>query len=75
MAVKLCTICKINKQLTDFCKSKNTKTGLSYECTDCSKIRAKLYYDTHKEQQKCFHYTNLQPLWAKENLTKRVSLK
>jgi len=35
-------------------------------------IRPCASFDLRKpaEQKKCFHYSNLQPLWAKENLVK-----
>jgi len=31
-------------------------------------------FNDPKQQQKCFHYTNLQPLWAKDNISKGAQL-
>jgi hypothetical protein len=38
----------------------------------CDHRRPCASFDLSKpsEQRKCFHYTNLQPLWAKDNLEK-----
>jgi hypothetical protein len=42
----------------------------------CDHIRPCASFDLSKasEQRKCFHYANLQPLWAKENLEKGYKL-
>jgi hypothetical protein len=59
---KICSKCKIEKSLTEFCKSKNRKDSLSYYCKQCSKQFNKQfcadhpdyyrqYYSNHKEEE------------------------
>jgi hypothetical protein len=65
-----CSIDNLKKHL----ESKFTK-GMSfsnYGKWHIDHIRPCSSFDLSKEEEqaKCFHYTNLQPLWAKENLSK-----
>lgn len=48
--MKKCTICKEEKDLTCFNKSRNRYDGLQSECRECSKIRSKERYEKHKEK-------------------------
>jgi hypothetical protein len=54
---------------------KQFKPGMSWDkrhLFHIDHIRPCASFDLSKpeEQEKCFHYTNLQPLWAKDNLSK-----
>lgn len=67
-----CTI----EQFTTYFKSK-FKPDMTWEAfmngeihIDHIKPCALFDLTQESEQQKCFHYTNLQPLWAKDNLSK-----
>lgn len=62
--MKVCKDCHIEKELYDFPKNKQMKDGHINQCKSCRSVYLKL----------CFHYTNLQLLPLKENLSKNGKL-
>lgn len=52
--MKICCVCKIQKELINFCKNKNSRDGKSYQCKQC----AKLYRDNNKDKSKNYKSKN-----------------
>lgn len=67
-----CSIDKLKQHLES--KFKQGMSWNNYGKWHIDHIRPCASFDLSKasEQRKCFHYTNLQPLWAKENLMKHT---
>ena len=60
--VKVCTKCKVDKELTEFYKQKSTKYGLFSQCKSCEKERLKKYRESNKERIK-----EIQKKWREDN--------
>ncbi len=50
--MKICSKCKIDKDLDQFNKNKAKHDGLQTFCRDCSHIKFKEYYEKNKESHK-----------------------
>ena len=50
--MKKCTTCKVEKELTEFHKKKESKDGLRADCKSCKKEYDKEHYQTNKERVK-----------------------
>ena len=46
---RICSVCKIEKSLEDFYKSKIEKLGREYRCKECSRKKCKRYIDKDPE--------------------------
>lgn len=55
--MKICTLCKIEKEFSEFRKQKKGRFGLTARCKSCEKIRHNEYRLSHLE-----HYAELQRL-------------
>ena len=75
--VKICNICSVEKNLTDFYKSKSGKDGLESFCKVCKKEKSKINYAKNLEhrllQNKLYYYANhekqreVKNAWKKNN--------
>lgn len=52
MSLKVCSICKQEKLLSEFNKNKTRSDGLQTFCRDCNKEKSKDYYKLNKEYHK-----------------------
>lgn len=50
IAEKICSRCKAEKQLTDFCKDSNRKDGRYVYCKECVRSANKKFYVENKER-------------------------
>ena len=64
---KVCTKCKVEKELTEFHKDSKTKDGLFIWCKACNAMRAKKHYIKNKEKIDKY---NLE--WKKKNPEKYI---
>jgi len=62
---------KPNMSWSNYGSGKNGKGIIEWQ-VDHIKPCASFDLSNPEEQRKCFHYTNLQPLWARENLSKGI---
>jgi len=67
-----CSIDKLKKHLESQFESGMSWNNYGYYGWHVDHIRPCVSFDLSKEseQKKCFNYKNLQPLWAKDNLSK-----
>ena len=70
--MKICTKCKIEKELSEFYKDKKTKDLHTYLCKECSKESSKNYRENHREEDKEYskNYRKKNPEKVKESVKK-----
>ena len=58
MQTKICSKCKIEKDICEFRKSSKSKSGLQSECKSCAKIRYLSNYEEELKKKRLYYQKN-----------------
>ena len=77
--MKICTVCKAEKDLFEFGKQKGTSTGLRSACKKCHTKKAKLYANNNKEKiqayKKAYNFENREHIRNQCKLYRAINTK
>ena len=60
--LKRCSKCGIEKELGEFHKHKRFQDGHQYVCKQCTALKARIYYQTHKDERRKYLKTRKQEI-------------
>ena len=68
--MKICSTCKVEKELTEFTKNSKMKDGLKINCISCCKVHYKMYKlnNSERERQRMLDYNNNKRVIDKDKL-------
>lgn len=79
--MRICCNCKLEKSHSDFNKDKNKKDGISYICSECSRLKSKEWYAKNSIKQKEYfkekylenreYYLEQAKIWRYQNKDKK----
>jgi hypothetical protein len=69
-----CRLEKLKRHLEDQFEEGKTWDNYGEWHIDHIKPCTSFDFTKEKDQKECFHYTNLQPLWAEDNLKKQATI-
>jgi hypothetical protein len=75
METKICSKCKLSKEISYFSKDKYSKDGLTYSCKLCKKKQDKEYNKKPKSIEIIEHKRKSSEKWREENPEKVKSLR
>lgn len=71
--MQTCSACKQHKEITEFCKNKNSLNGIHYRCKQCQKVNWNNFVKAHPNYTKKYRSENKEKVLTREKNWRKVN--